>query len=114
MKRSFFGPLLFLGIMTLFGAAVGLALTLRNIAAQEEANVAFIASYRDDNDYNALFIAACGVLERASFLQCEYAAFPGSGLSLGLFIVAWAFDRRKMFRKVQELQKLIENDNSVE
>jgi hypothetical protein len=108
MKRSFFGPLLFLGIITLFGAAAGLALTLRNIAAQEEANVAFIASYRDDNDYNALFIAACGVL-----LQCEYAAFPASGLSLGLFIVAWAFDRRKMFRKVQELQKLIENDNSI-
>ncbi len=110
MKRSFFGPMLFLGIMMLFGGAAGIATVLRDIAFQNTTYATFIGYYKDGNDYNALFNAACEVYEKASFLQSEYIAFPVSGLTLGLFIVVWAFDRRKMFRKVQELQKLIEND----
>lgn len=105
MKRSFFGPILFLGILFFLGGASGLFLTLRNISAQEGANAAFVAAYRNGNDYDALYAAARKNLEKTSFLQSEYAAFPATGLVLGLFLCFWSFDRRKMYRMAQELKK---------
>jgi hypothetical protein len=108
MKRSFFGPMLFLGVTMLLGGYCGMWSNFQEMKAGENALEAFVARYQNGNNYDALFRAAVAIHEEANFLQSEYCTFPASALTLGMFIVLWAFERRKMFRKYTEMKQQLE------
>jgi hypothetical protein len=108
MKRSFFGPILFLGIIALVAGYAGMFDNFQKMKAADIALENFIARYQNGNDYNALFNEALARYEEANFLQSECTAFPVSFASLGLFLVLYAFDHRNMFKKYQELTQHLE------
>jgi hypothetical protein len=109
MKRSFFGPILFLGIMMLISGFCGMLTVMHNMNVRDRSDADFIEHYKGGTNYEALFNEAVNIRREASFLQSEYMAFPAAGSTLGLFIIAFAFDRRKMFKKIQELQQQLED-----
>ena len=105
MKRSLFGPMLFVGIMLLLGGYLGMSDNFKKMEAADIALENFIARYQNGNDYNALFNEARAIYEEANFLESESIAIPASFSTLGLFLVLFAFDRRRMFKKYQELKQ---------
>ena len=108
MKRNFFGPMLFLGIMTIIAGYVGMFDNFQKMKAADIALEDFITRYQNGNDYNALFTEARAIYEEANFLQSEYTAFPASIAGLGVFLILFAFDRRRMFKKYKELKQQLE------
>lgn len=109
MKKSFFCPILFLGIMTLLGGHVGMFENFKKMETTEIGLENFINRYQNGNDYNALFDKALEIYEEANVLQSEYTAFSASVATLGLFLVMFAFDRRRMFKKYKELNQQLED-----
>lgn len=112
MKRSFFRPMLFLGIMGLLAGYVGMYDNFRKMKAADIALKSFIARYQNGNDYYALFKEARAIYEEANFLESEYTAFPASIATLGVFLILFAFDRRRMFKQYQELKQQLDWHNS--
>jgi len=113
MKRSFFGPVLFLGIVILLGGFCGLSSNCQDIEAGERSLEEFVARYQDGNDYDALFRAALAIYEKANFLQGEYTAYPAAGGTLGLLLILWAFERRKLFRRFAEMKLQLDNTSRL-
>jgi hypothetical protein len=87
---------------------LGMWMNFQKMKASGNALAEFTSRYQDSNDYNALFRKASSVYEEANFLQREYTAFPASGVTLGIVFILWAFDRRKMLKKYNELKMKLE------
>jgi hypothetical protein len=109
MRRSYFGPMLFLGIMSLLAGCAGMFDNFRKMKATDIALESFIDRYQNGNDYNALFKEAVTIYKEANFLRSEYTAFPASCAVIGVFITLFAFDRRRMFEKCKELKHQLED-----
>ena len=110
MKRSFFGPMLFVGIMMLLGGYFGMIENDKKMEAADIALENFIAQYQNGNDYNALFKNALAIYEKANSLQSDIYIFSTSPI-LGLMFIGCAFDRRRMFKTYQELKRQLEGQS---
>lgn len=111
MKRSFFAPILFLGVMMMLGGYGGIWMNFKTVETRNADLTDFIARYQDADDYDALFNKGCKIQKEVIFLQSEYTTFPASSAFLGLYLILWAFDRRKMFKKFKEMQQRIVNNS---
>ena len=103
MKRTYVVPMCVLaGLLVLCGIA-GFVLSGILEGMLEQTDELFVSEYKEPGDYHALYTKALALREKVSFERKDRSYFTSAAsLTLGLLLVWWAFDRRRLIRRCQQ------------
>ena len=103
MKRTYFVPMCVLAGIMICSSIAGFVLVVMFDATLDQADELFISKYKEPGSYQALYSEAVDLRQKLSFQRKDKSFFTtAAGLTWGLLLVWWAFDRRRLIRRCQQ------------